>query len=209
MKFVKSIKNSPKALANAIKYYFYLAPRRFFYAKYYALYELVAYRLLATTTVMVRQLIIRQGKNPDYVAPPLPPPPAPTMSDAVGEIPVKSRPQINVPFVPSWVRASFKTIAAHPIYKSRIGLNLQPNRTPVPSVPEPIQVVKAPEPTPEPVCDQCLHPDHDGLHTCDKLKLTVPEVALTTPDPTPYEGDISVNDSGELTFTKFGDSDES
>src|SRR4030042_2809868 len=129
MKFLKSVKNSPRALANAIKYYFYLAPKRFIYLKYLAVYELVAYRLLATTTVMVRQLIIRQGKNPDYVAPPPPPPLPPTMADVVDEKP-KSRPQVNIPYVPSWVRASFKTIAAHPIYKSRVELNLQPNRTP-------------------------------------------------------------------------------
>lgn len=187
MKIFQSIKNSPRALAKAIKYYFYWAPKRFIYFKYYKLYELVAYRLIAITTVMVRQLIIRMGKNPDYIAPPAPAPHVPTIEEVVGDnLKSRPRPNINIPYVPSWVRASFKSLANHPTYQSRVNLNLQPNY--LPKISEPLQVALAPEPTPEPVLE------------------VVTEILSE-----PSKADISVDDTGEITygFIKYGDDNES
>lgn len=168
------VKTSLSVLVRTIKYYFY-APKRFVQAKYLALYEALTYRLLAATTVMVRTLIIRQGKNPDYVAPPLPPP-APTFDEVVAGKPKTHRPQLNIPYVPSWVRASFRTASAHPINKSRADLSFLPRNLPVPPVVEPIQVVLAPEPV-APVEEK---------------------IELTTSTPVPFEGEISVSDTGEV-----------
>ena len=141
MKFLKSARNRVSRFFRR----FFFAIRRFFYFKYFSVYQLIAFKLLAVTTKIVRQLIIHQGKDPDYVAPP--PPPAPEPALAVEE-PTKRRPTISIPYVPSWVRASFKTLANHPVYQSRVNLNLTPNKSPVPSQ-EPLQVVLAPaEPLP-------------------------------------------------------------
>jgi len=125
---VSNVKTNFHALAKAIKYYFYYAPIRFIMFKYYKLYELVAYKLLSITTTMVRNLIIRQGKNPDYVAPPVFVQVEPSIDDVFN---TPKRKSLNVPYVPSWVRTSFRTISEHPVYKSRVNLNLQPNRMPV------------------------------------------------------------------------------
>lgn len=209
---VSNVKNHVKtnvhALAKTIKYYFYYAPKRFVMLKYYKLYELVAYRLLATTTVMVRNLIIRQGKNPDYVAPPVVAQAEPTVDDVFSK---PKRKQLNVPYVPSWVRASFRTISEHPTYKSRVNLNLQPNRTPVLSVPvqESLQVALAPEVVPVPevtACDQCLHSDHDGLHTCEEFKPRLPEIELVVPEGS-IDGGVTVDETGNVVFgfIKYGD----
>ena len=210
MKIVSNVKNHVKTnlhvLAKIIKYYFYYAPKRFVMLKYYRLYELVAYRLLATTTVMVRQLLLRQGKNPDYVAPPLELSQEPSFEEVVGRTALR-RPQVNIPYVPSWVRASFKNLSSHPIYKSRVGLNLQPNRIPVPSVSEPLQVVLAPEVVPEVApCNQCLHPDHDGLHICEEFKPRLPEIELVVPEGS-IDGGVTVDETGNVVFgfIKYGD----
>lgn len=173
MKFLKSFRNR---ISRSFRLFFF-AIKRFFYFKYYALYEMIAFRLLAITTVMVRKLIIRQGKNPDYVAPP-PPAPEPVLTV---EDPFR-RPTISVPYVPSWVRASFKTLANHPVYQTRVNLNLQPNRTPVPFSEEPIQVVLAPEPE-------------------------LPEVLVSVVEPEPV-----VTEEPEVpqyNFIKFGNENES
>src|SRR5579863_9375834 len=52
-------------------------------------------------------LIELKGKNPN---PPPPPPPVP---------PAKERPQLNIPYTPAWVAASFKDRLKHPVYKIR------------------------------------------------------------------------------------------
>jgi len=53
------------------------AIKNFFRSKYYVLYELITLRLMLRVNNMVRKLIISKGKDPDYVAPPPSPPPAP------------------------------------------------------------------------------------------------------------------------------------
>lgn len=133
MKITNSIKNFFRRLSFKI--------RSFFYFKYFGIYEIITLKLLATVTPMVRKLLVFKGKDPDYVPPP-PPPPAPIVKEE--EI-VKPRPNINIPYVPEWVRKSFGNISEHVVFKSRMNLNLKPN-------PDPYDLVssKLPEPVKEP-----------------------------------------------------------
>lgn len=131
MKIFNSIKNFFRRLSFKI--------RAFFYFKYIGIYEVITLKLLATVSQMTRKLIIAKGKDPDYVAPP--PAPAPTIVEVVAE---KPRPQINIPYVPAWVKASFKNSSVHPVNQSRANLKLNPN-------PNPYDLIgsKVPEKSPE------------------------------------------------------------
>ena len=142
---------------------------------------MLAFKLLKVTTNMARTLIVRMGKDPNYIPPPVVAQPEPVIEDLVFSFLKKK--SLNVPYVPSWTRSSFKNIYEHPVYQSRINLNFQPDRTPVPSQQQPLQVAQAPEP---------------------QLEVLVSDV-----EPTPT--DISVDDTGTITygFIKFGDTDES
>lgn len=190
MKIVNTIKNKLTlvrnkfvAFVNTIKYYFYYTPKRFVLVKYYRVYELLTYKLLSITTNMTKTLIIRMGKDPNYVPPPVVVQQEPVINDLAASFLQKKT--LNIPFVPSWVRSSFKSIGQHPVYKSRVDLNLRPDMTPVPSNPEPLQVAQAP------------------LEAEPALEVLVNPEAATT--------DISVDDTGTITygFIKFGDADES
>lgn len=82
----------------------------FFSTKYWRAYEAITLRLLACSNDMVRKLIIKKGKDPDYVAPP-PPPPEP-----VKEV-VDNR-RGNTAF--AFGNAGFvKNVGKHPVLESR------------------------------------------------------------------------------------------
>lgn len=83
--------------------------------------------LVNYTNNLLRAEIVKQGKNPD--APPALRAPEPTVAEAVQ--PKHERPRFHTPFVPSWVRDSFKNPNKHVV------------RNPLPKPPPPPAPLKA------------------------------------------------------------------